>query len=147
MYNITTSIVDIDATGKTSTIFRLDIENYLTDKVEESHAYSLLDELNGKIDLNAITAPYKTKNEERREQERKQRESEKQTLKQSEFEALKKENTAPKEVIEQIDYVMTLPIAKNINEKSINALVGMVLKKHKFNPQIVKELIKERANP
>jgi len=67
------------------------------------------------------------------------------TRKRAAIKARKARESVPKEVLEQIDFVMTLPMAQNINEKSINALVGMVLKKHKYNPQVVKELIQERV--
>jgi hypothetical protein len=67
------------------------------------------------------------------------------TRKRAAIKARKARESVPKEVLDQIGFVMTLPIAQNVNEKSINALVGMVLKKHKYNPQVVKELIQSKA--
>jgi hypothetical protein len=68
------------------------------------------------------------------------------TRKNAAIKARKARESVPKEVLDQIDFVMTLPMAQNVNEKSINALVGMVLKKHKYNPQVVKELIQSRVS-
>jgi hypothetical protein len=68
------------------------------------------------------------------------------TRKRAAIKARKARELVPKEVLDQIDLVMRLPIAQNINEKSINALVGMVLKKTQIQPADCKRANSEQGN-
>ncbi|MDE2098883.1 MAG: hypothetical protein KGL39_16640 [Patescibacteria group bacterium] len=65
------------------------------------------------------------------------------TRKRAAAKARKARSTVPADVMAVIDRVVESAPAV-VSQKAVNALVGQVLRVHKFNPQVVKELIEAK---
>lgn len=128
-------VIDVDAKGTSGrgTLFRMEITVYENGQRHyEEHDYSLLDLIEKKVDLQAITAPF---HERKRAYDRAQDEADK-----AEKKAAADERKQSVKADPALDEILTAAIAANPKpveefrsgkEKALNAVVGFVMKEIK----------------